>query len=223
MSSRAKLKNIKCAIFDIDGTLLDSTHMWSHIDDVFLAKRGKVPTVEYRCGLAALGTREVALYTIEYYGLPDTPEQLMQEWHEMAKDEYAHSIKLLPGVKAYLEHCRANNIKMAVVTSLTRELVNAGLKSNGILDFFDEVVTADECGLSKSAPDIFTYTANRLGFAPDECVVFDDVAPVIRSAKLAGMTTVAVRDENTGREDVPLFDNTADHVIVDFTQAPLFD
>lgn len=217
-----KLKNISGAIFDLDGTLFDSTHVWSHIDDVFLAKRGKVPTTEYRCGLAALGTREVAYYTIDYYGLPDTPEQLLQEWYEMAKDEYANSIKLLPGVKAYLEHCRANNIKMAIVTSLTRELAEVGLKSNGIADFFDDIITADECGLSKSAPDIFTYTARRLGVAPNECVVFDDVSPVIRSAKLAGMTTVAVRDEKSSREDVPLYENTADFVIVDLTEAPMF-
>ena len=216
-----KLNKIRGAIFDLDGTLFDSTHVWAHIDDVFLAKRGKIPTVEYKRALAALGNREVAHFTIEYYSLPDTPEQLMQEWYEMAKDEYAHCVKLLPGVMEYLEHCYANKIKMAVVTSLARELAVSGLENNGIAKFFDEVITADECGLSKSSPDIFTYTAAKLKALPCECIVFDDVAPAIRSAKLAGMTTVAVRDDKSLREDVPLYADTADFVIVDFTQAPL--
>ncbi|MBD5132548.1 MAG: HAD family phosphatase [Clostridiales bacterium] len=217
MTDRSTLNGIKAAVFDLDGTLFDSVGLWHRIDDEFLGKRGFVPTDEYKHGISALGNREVALFTIKFFGLKDTPEQLMDEWAGMARKAYAHSIPLLPHAKEYLDECKCAGLKLAVVTSLADELAEAGLKNNGIYDMFDEIVTADNCGLSKSAAEIYLHTARNIGVQPDECVAFDDVLPALVSAKAAGMITVAIEGKMLSRQKAAGF---VDYVIPDFSHAP---
>ena len=220
---RKTINNIRVAIFDLDGTLLDSTHVWEDIDDKFLSKRGYAPTPEYHRGIAALGNREVANFTIEFYGLSDTPDELMAEWFDMAIDAYSHTVELFPHAGEYVRDVAARGIVIYAVTSLSRELAIPCLDRHGLTELFREVITSDECGLSKSSPDIFTYTARRAGVKPCECVVFDDVAAALRSAKSAGMTTVAVRGDNSYVHGGEPVDGVADYAVADFSEAPIID
>ncbi len=112
----------KAAVFDLDGTLFDSARLWERIDDEFLRRRGRTPTAEYKRGIAALGNREVARFTVEFYGLKDTPEELMREWADMARHEYANAIRLFDGAREYIERTAAEGIIALAVTSLAREL-----------------------------------------------------------------------------------------------------
>ena len=217
---RKTINNIRVAIFDLDGTLLDSTHVWEDIDDKFLSKRGYMPTIEYHRGIAALSNREVANFTIEYYGLTDTPDELMAEWFDMAIDAYSHTVELLPHAGEYIRTVAASGVEIYAVTSLSRELAEPCLKRHGLLELFREVIVSDDCGLSKSSPDIFTYAAKRAGVSSSECVVFDDVAAAIRSAKAAGMITVAVRGDGSYVHGGEPVDGVADYVVADFSQAP---
>lgn len=217
------LKNVRVAIFDLDGTLFDSTHVWEDIDDKFLSKRGYAPTPEYHKGIAALGNREVAEFTIEYYGLSDTTEELMREWFDMAIDAYTNTVELIAGAGEYVRDVAARGIRIYAVTSLSRELAEPCLKRHGLTELLEELIASDDCGLSKSSPDIFTYAARRAGVAPRECVVFDDVAAALRSAKAAGMITVAVRGDKCyihGGDDI---DAVADHTVTDYAQAPILN
>ncbi len=186
------LSGIRVAIFDLDGTLFDSTRLWRDIDDIFLRKRGYEPTAEYYSAIAALGFRNTAHFTIDYYKLADTAEELMSEWSELALDAYAHDIKLLDGAKEYVAACSARGIKIFAVTSLSRELAEPCLKNNGIFEFFDGLVTADETGFAKTDPRIYLRAAELAGVSPEDCVVFDDVPQALRAARSAGCVTVAV-------------------------------
>ncbi len=214
------LKNIRVAIFDLDGTLFDSTHVWLDIDDKFLSKRGYAPTPEYHSAIAALGNREVANFTVKYYNLPDTPDDLMREWFEMAIDAYANTVELIAGAGEYLRAASAHGIKIYAVTSLSRELAEPCLRRHNLTDLFEEVIASDDCGLSKSSPEIFTYAAERAGVRACECVVFDDVAAALLSAKRAGMTTVAVRGDKSYSHGGESVDGVADYVVADFCRAP---
>ncbi|MDE7464014.1 MAG: HAD family phosphatase [Clostridiales bacterium] len=211
------IRGVKAAILDLDGTLFDSTHLWAQIDIDFLKKRGLEPTDEYRRALGALGNREAAYFTIEYYGLKDTPEELMREWAGMARHEYENNIKLFDGAKEYLLGMHERGITLVAVTSLARELALAGLKSNGIYDLFKVIITADESNLSKTSPDIYIHAAEVVGVSPSECVAFDDVAKALQSARIAGMKTVAVRGE--GVHDCG--EGAADYTVWNIADAPL--
>lgn len=190
------------ALFDLDGTVFDSVELWHEIDDIFLAKRGRTPDDEYKRSIAVLGFTKTAYFTIDYYGLDDTPEQLMREWTELAADAYANTVPLFDGAKEYLEECRAAGVKVAAVTSLRGEFARSCLQNNGALHCFTHIFTADEVGLSKNSPEIYLHAARVLGVDPALCVVFDDVPEPLRSAKDAGMTAVAVRGKMMTAESV---------------------
>ena len=214
---RGAIENVRAAIFDLDGTLFDSVNMWHEIDEIFLRKRGLEPTEEYKRNIVALGFTATAYYTIEYYKLGDTPQTLMDEWAELARDAYAHTVKLLPGAREYLDECAAAGIKIAAVTSLCAEYALSCLNNNRIIDKFIHIFTADEVGFSKQSPEIFLHATKALAVAPENCVVFDDAVKAIESAKKAGMTTVALPGALFKAED---FSPYADHTVYTLADAP---
>ncbi|MCH5162227.1 MAG: HAD family phosphatase [Clostridiales bacterium] len=215
MKKGSSISGVKAAIFDLDGTLFDSTHLWEQIDVDFLKKRGLVPTDEYRRALGALGNREGAHFTVDYYKLKDTPEELMREWAGMALFAYENSIKLFDGVKEYLLEVKGKGIVLIAVTSLAKELAIPGLKSNGILHLFDDVITADETNLSKTSPEIYLHAATIAGVPPASCVAFDDVERALLSARAAGMTTVGILNEG-----IHSCGDCADYIVTKLSEAP---
>lgn len=212
-----KLNEIKAAIFDLDGTLFDSVGMWHEIDEIFLRRRGLVPTEEYKRSIVALGFTATAHFTIDYYKLSDTPEQLMAEWDALARDAYAHTITLLPFAREYLSSVMASGVKIAAVTSVCAEFALSCLKNNGIYDMFSHVFTADEVGLAKTSPDIFLHAAKALGVPPENCIVYDDAAAAVRAAKRAGMTTVGITGVLFNGDD---FKDCADYIVSSLKDAP---
>lgn len=185
---------IKGAIFDLDGTLLDSLWVWADIDARFLAKRGFAVPPDYMAKVCTLSYRETAEYTIARFGLTDTPEQLMAEWLEMSVAYYADELKLKPAVKQYLRELKAKGIKLAVATSALPEMCIPALKNNGVYDLFDAVVTTSEVGRGKTSPDVYLLAAKRIGLAPSQCAVYEDSLGAARTAKAAEFYIVGVYD-----------------------------
>ena len=211
------ITDITAVMLDLDGTVFDSVELWHEIDNIFLGKRGIVPSYEYKHGIAALGFTASAYYTIDFYKLSDTPEQLMNEWNELAAKAYAEDIKLLDGAREYIEKCRADGKIITAVTSLHRSFAESCMKNNGIFDMFDKIFTADETGLAKASPDIYIHAAKTVGADSYRCMAFDDVAAAIISAKRAGMTTVAMDGKMLDRNAVKDY---ADFIVKGWNDAP---
>ena len=182
----------QAAIFDLDGTLLDSMWVWYRVDEAFFAARGIPIPDDYAQALHAMTFREVAEYTIERFHLPETPEAVMAEWNAQSFLLYQNEVKLKPGAKEYLEALRARGVKLAVATALTHELLEAVLKSNGIFDWFSACTSLDEVARGKGCPDIYLYTAKKLGVPPENCAAYDDIYKSIEGIKAAGMKACAV-------------------------------
>ena len=186
---------IKGAIFDLDGTLLDSMWIWADIDKRFLSKRGIEVPPDYMAVVGAMEYRQTAEYTIARFGLKEKPEDLMQEWSDMAVSAYATELKLKPKAKEIIAVLKARGIKLAVATSATPEMCLPALKSNGVERFFDAVVTTQEIGKGKAHPDVYIAAAKRLGVAPSACAVYEDALRAIKTAKNAGFYTIGVYDK----------------------------
>ncbi|MCL2299296.1 MAG: HAD family phosphatase [Firmicutes bacterium] len=184
----------RAAVFDLDGTLLDSMWVWRAVDREFFALRGMELPGDYAEGLQALTFRETAEYTIARFGLPETPEALMAQWNEMSFRQYRDRVRLKPGAKAYLQALRSRGVKLGVATNLTTHVARAVLESNGVLDWFAALTSADEAPRGKSFPDIWLLAARRLGAEPRLCVAYDDVAKSLQGIRAAGMTACAVRE-----------------------------
>ncbi len=185
---------IKAAVFDLDGTLLDSMYVWAKVDELFLQKRGLVAPDYYGEECSKRSFYQLALYTIDLFALDETPEQVMDEWMELAIEEYRSGVRLKPNAAETVSYAKSIGLKTAVCTSLVESLYIPALKNNGLADSFDIIVSADKESAGKSDPAIYLYTAQSLGVKPHECVFFDDVAASLRAAKQAGMAAVGVFD-----------------------------
>jgi len=206
------------AIFDIDGTLLDSMEVWHEVDRKFLGKRGFESDAEYEREMAALYFDLAAQYTIDRFSLNETVEDIKREWNELARDAYVNDVQAVPGAAEYLAELHSRGIKLAFATSNNAYLSEPALTAHGIRDFFCAHAYTSETGKDKSEPDVFLLAAERLGVSPERCVVFEDVLRCIKGAKKAGFRTVAVCRGVDGKAELEEF---ADAVISDFTCIPL--
>ncbi len=181
-------------IFDLDGTLLDSLWVWREVDIISLKRRGHDVPDDYAQAIAHLSFADAAKYTIERFQLSEAPEALMEEWYAMAMQEYHTRVMAKPYVREFLEQVRAQGIPMAAATASEHSLICPALERIGILDFFQNVTTIQEVTRDKSFPDIYLLAAERLGVAPENCVVCEDILAGIQSAKSAGFYTIGVEE-----------------------------
>ena len=163
------LKNIKAVFFDLDGTLIDSMHVWKDIDIEFLGRFG-------------------------FELSPTLQKEIMDIWNEMAFQKYSEEIDYKPGAFEFLKLLKKKGIHTAICTSNSRELVNAAGRRLGFIEYFDEIISSGEMEKGKPAPDIYLEAARRVGAVPEECLVFEDVCAGICAGKSAGMKVCAVAD-----------------------------
>ena len=210
----------EAAIFDLDGTLLDSMGIWEQIDIAFLGKRNLSVPENYAAKISSLSFEEAAQYTISLFGLDEKTEDIMREWSGMAAYEYAHNVRLLPHALDYLLKLKEAGIRLAVATGMTVKLAIPCLKNNAISELFDAICSTDEVPRGKEYPDVFEFAADKLGVPPEKCIVFDDVLPAIKSAKQANMLTCGVYDQYSECQRAEM-EKLADYYIFDWRDAPL--
>ena len=190
-----KLFPFEAAIFDLDGTLLDSMHVWSRVDEIYFEKRGMTAPPDYGPALAGKSYRESAEYTRERVGFPETWEEIVGEWTELAHEEYALRVELKPGAREYLTALKRAGVKLAVATALPEYLYRPCLERLDIYDIFGARCSTDDTGgRGKANGEVFLLAAQRLGVEPAQCAVFEDVLEGVRGAKRAGMRAYCVKD-----------------------------
>lgn len=206
---------MEAALFDLDGTLLDSMGMWADIDERYLGRRGIAVPPGYQLAISAMRIADAATYSVRLFGLTDTPEQLMDEWLSMAREEYEQRIALKPHARQYLELLRARGVRLGTVSSLTRSLYEPVLRRNGVYELFDAFTSASEESRGKAYPDAYLLAADKLGIAPERCAMYDDLPEALLGARAAGMTTIGVYDPraHAAREDML---RAADRFIMSF-------
>lgn len=188
------MDDIKGAIFDLDGTLLDSLSVWEQIDIRFLEKHGIEATKEYTQAVTPLGFHRAAEYTIARFGLSESTEDVIREWNLMAQKAYASEITLKPNVREYLLHLQYKGVKLGVATALHQESIESVLKNNGIYDMFESFTMLQEVSRGKGFPDIYLLAAQKLGLLPEECIVYEDILTAVKGAKSGGFRVCGVYD-----------------------------
>lgn len=200
---------IRCAIFDADGTLIDSMPMWRDITYEYATSKGIRAPEGLHCTLNRLSIEQCA----EYYrnlGASGTVPQIMEELAAWAYRGYCDRVGPKPHAAEFVRLLHENGIKTAVATASHADGVRAALERAGILPYVDFLTTCTEVGKSKEHPDVFLHCANSFGASPRESVVFEDSAYALRTAKNAGFSTVAVVDGISVTGDCP--EETADGI-----------
>lgn len=181
-------------LFDLDGTLIDSNGVWEQIDLAFLEKRGLMPTEEYAHTVGHSIFPVAAQFTKDYYHLPLSPQEIMDEWLALAWDAYAHQIPLKESASEFLVRCREDGQRIVMITACVPKLCYAALVRHGIVDNFEKIIFAQEMGLEKRDPLVFLRSAEILGVSPTVCTLYEDAPANCAAAKSAGMQVVGVYD-----------------------------
>lgn len=180
-------------IFDLDGTLIPSMEFWAEIDVEFLGRFGYEVPQDLQKSLEGKSFRETASYFKERFLLPLSVEEIEEAWLSMSREKYL-TVPLKDGAGAFLRELKRRGLRTGIASSNSIELVEAVLKAHGISELFDTVQTCAAVERGKPAPDVYLHTAETLGAAPGECLVFEDVPMGILAGKRAGMEVCAVED-----------------------------
>ena len=190
----------KLIIFDLDGTLIDSMNVWREVDTKFFAKRNMPFPEDLFDNMQSNNITGMAVHFKNRFSLTETAEEIVSEWLREVDYAYNNNINLKPGAYELLNLFKEKNIKLAVGTSNERGLTNAVLKRHNILDYFDSIVCGCDCENGKPAPDIFLKIASNLNTNSKECLVIEDSLLGVRAAKNAGMSVLAVADDQSKRD-----------------------
>lgn len=194
---------VKAVIFDMDGTLIDSTGIWHEIDIAFFKKRGmnEVPK-GYADNIVHMGLKEGAKMTIETYGFAsDTVEGIIQEWRNASIEQYRDKIPLKEGAKEIIEYLKASGIKLALATANDEELYRPCLERLGLNNYFDVVIDVNKIGEGKSSPKIYRWISEKLGVEKNQTIVLEDTIMGLKTSYDDGYLSVAVFDKNSINQD----------------------
>lgn len=185
----------QAALFDMDGTLIDSMGVWSKVDEVFFARRNMPVPADYARAIAGLSFRQTGEYTRERFQLPESVDEILAEWNSLCEDAYIREVPLKPGAKEYVTRLKRRGVRLAVATALPRHLYEPVLRRTGIFDLFDAFASTGETGERKRTGRVYLLAAERLGVEPGKCTVFEDILEGLIGARAAGMKAICIRDE----------------------------
>lgn len=185
---------IRGAIFDVDGTLLDSMAIWKDAGARYLKGLGIQAQEDLGKLLFPMSLQEGAAYMKARYDLKLSVSQIIEGVGDTVRDYYFYEAPLKKGAADFLEKLSKKDIPMAVATSSELEHIEAAFKRLNVNQYFQKIFTCSQVGAGKSRPDIYLAASRHLETEPRETYVFEDVLHAIKTADNAGFKTVGVYD-----------------------------
>ena len=188
------------AIFDLDGTLVDSMPYWENIAARYLTKIGVVPKPDVRESIRKMHLLESAEYIKDEYNLAQSPDQIVSDIVRMVSHYYRHEIQLIPGVKEFLQ--RLKGIKKCVCTLSDPTLTRAVLERNGILNEFDDIISGCDYNMGKDTHELYEIARRSIGTDKKYTYIFEDSDYAMETAKKGGFTVVGIGTAGIPKEKV---------------------
>ena len=197
--------NFKAAIFDLDGTLVDSLMLWDVLWERFgVNYRGDGdfrPSEADDKAVRTLPLKDAMELIHRHYEMGESGEELLAEANRIMIDFYANDVQLKPGVRAFLDHCEQRGVRMCVASATAPELLKVAMAHCDLDRYFEKIFSCAELGVGKDKPDIFLTAGAYFGLPNEDVCVFEDSAVAVETAVGIGMQTVAIYDRfNFGQE-----------------------
>lgn len=209
---------ISGAIFDLDGTLLDSMPVWKNLGRDFLIKKGIDPGPGLPNRLEALSLEQAARMLRSRYNLPDSTQDILAQINAMIENLYVDVFSLKEGALDFLWMLNRRGVAMCVATATDEGLARAALKRNNAEHFFKGVISCGQLETDKTLPDIYLGALKILGTAKQETWVFEDSLHALTTAKNAGFKTVTIHDASS-RHKPDSLTRFSDVLLSDYHQA----
>ena len=212
---------VQGVIFDVDGVLLDTMHVWTDAGARYLATLGREAEPRLGDKLFTMTVDMGAVYLKENYGLSQSLPEIIKGINGVVEDYYYHEAAFKPGARALLDRLRQAGVPMTIATSTARPYILAAFDRLGYTGYFTSVLSCVQLETSKSEPDIFFRAAADMGTEPEKTWLFEDGLYSVRTAKAAGFKTVGVYDQVSAHEQEELR-RLADVYVTSLTDFTLF-
>ncbi len=193
--------NITGAIFDFDGTLFDSMHVWKDIRYNFFERIGIVFTAEDEEVFKGLFLRESLYLAIERFNLQKTYEELLEELFEYIKERYLNETEPKNDIIDFLEDLKAKGVKMGIATATGETALIAVLEKYAMQHYFSAIYSTYTVGASKTEPKVYDVVLNELGTDKSTTWVFEDALYAAKTAKANGYNVVGIYDKSEPKQE----------------------
>ncbi len=182
---------IEAVVFDLDGIIVDSEHVWDDVRQELAEERGGRWHDRASRDMMGMSSPEWSRYMHDVIGLAESPEEINAEVVRRMEAGYRERLPLIPGAVEAVERLAAR-WPLGLASSSNRELIDLALESSGLGRLFAATVSSEEVARGKPAPDVYLEAARRLGVPPGRCAAIEDSENGILSAKAAGMRVLAI-------------------------------
>ena len=203
---------MKAAIFDMDGTLLDSMDCWRSLNLEYVLSLGITPTKKQREEMYNLSGSLIIPYLKREFGVDAEFEPLLKSACTAIGAHYRRGLPLKPGAKEYLLRLRARGVKCVLATATPARQALVALNLSGLTPHLDYIFSTEILGLSKGGPEFYDALCALIGEEKQDCVMFEDALYAMRGARAAGLGVIGVTDP-TNMHDRPEIIAVCDRVI----------
>jgi HAD superfamily hydrolase (TIGR01509 family) len=182
---------IQAVVFDLDGVLLDSEHVWDAVREQLVRERGGRWHDQAQREMMGMSSSEWSRFMHTELGVPDPPEEISAEVVRRLEALYRERLPVVPAARGAVERL-AEHWPLGVASSSNRELIDLALELLGVADRFAATVSSEEVARGKPAPDVYLEAARRLEVQPTEAAAVEDSHNGILAARAAGMRVLAI-------------------------------
>ena len=192
--------NLKCAIFDFDGTLFDSMYIWDMVGEVYLRSLGKEPKPSMREDIRALSLYQSSCYFQEKYGIDLSVEEIMTGINQTVENFYMNEVLPKAGVVDFLPQLSKQGVATSIATASEQYQIEAALRRCHMEHLFDSIFTCTEVGHGKDEPIIFRKAMEYFGADRNHTIIFEDALHAVKTAKNDGFKVAVVFDHSEKRQ-----------------------
>ena len=199
---------IKGAIFDMDGTLVDSLMvwdvLWQRLGKKYLNDEGFRPDPITEKAVRTLTLLDAMTLVHKNCNIGGSGEEIWSFTTDMLADFYSKDVKLKDGVLEFLEHLHEKGVRACIASATAPDLISLAMRSTGIDKYFGKIISCSDIGKGKEHPDVFIAALEYLGTPKESTWVFEDSVVAIETAVGAGFSTVGIYDKhNFGLDRIP--------------------